>query len=115
MMIRQGDLLLVKIDSIPESAKKQKKDDGLVVLAYGEITGHMHAIAEKNVCKLQDLETEYLEVMEEAYLRHGTKEQIQNRKEIPNADHAEIKLPVGEYRIIHQREYTPERIRRVQD
>jgi hypothetical protein len=38
---RQGDVLLVRVDSLPEGAVKQ---EGPVILAYGEATGHEHRI-----------------------------------------------------------------------
>ena len=44
-MVRQGDVLLVPVDAIPEAAKPVARDHGRVVLAYGEATGHAHAIS----------------------------------------------------------------------
>ena len=38
---RQGDLLLVKVDSIDGFKNKKQKDS---ILAYGEKTGHKHAL-----------------------------------------------------------------------
>ena len=38
---RQGDVLLVKIDAIPKTAKKIKGE--MVTLALGEATGHHHS------------------------------------------------------------------------
>lgn len=44
-MLRQGDVLLVEVtEEIPAEAKKVERDHGRVVLAYGEATGHAHAI-----------------------------------------------------------------------
>lgn len=41
MMIRQGDVLLRRIKTLPESAKPV---DGPVIVEYGEVTGHAHRI-----------------------------------------------------------------------
>ena len=40
MMKRQGDLLIVKVDSFPKDATKRDNR----ILAEGEATGHMHEL-----------------------------------------------------------------------
>ncbi len=50
---RQGDVLIIE-DETPRDVSRMKlieRDNGRVVLAYGEVTGHAHAIAEKG-CSL---------------------------------------------------------------
>lgn len=44
MMYRQGDVGIVRIDQLPASAIDVTPEDR-IVLAYGEVTGHAHAIA----------------------------------------------------------------------
>jgi hypothetical protein len=51
MQFRQGDVLITSIKSIPKAAKVRSHDGGRVVLAYGEVTGHSHSIAEAE-CEL---------------------------------------------------------------
>jgi hypothetical protein len=51
--IRQGDVFVRRIAEIPATAKEVKRN-GRIVLAYGEVTGHAHAIAEDWVTELQD-------------------------------------------------------------
>ena len=41
---RQGDVGLIPVASLPDGAKKVPRDKGRIVLAYGEVTGHAHAI-----------------------------------------------------------------------
>ena len=41
---RQGDVLLRRVSQLPDGAVKSPKTDR-IVLAYGEVTGHAHAIA----------------------------------------------------------------------
>ena len=114
--IRQGDVMLVKVDEIPKGLKEKNRDRGLVVLAYGEVTGHMHAFKESAItCYSDGLEEEYLDIMEKAYLKHGTVDEVKGKSENKYPDHDGIEIPAGKYRIIRQREYTPEKIRRVQD
>jgi hypothetical protein len=43
-LVRQGDVPCVAVASIPVSAKAVQRDNGRVILAYGEVTGHAHAL-----------------------------------------------------------------------
>ena len=43
-LVRQGDVLLVPVDALPEGATEAPRDKGRLVLAYGEVTGHAHVI-----------------------------------------------------------------------
>jgi hypothetical protein len=52
--LRQGDVILVPVTSIPKIAKKIARGNGCVVLAYGEVTGHAHAIHDKNATILAE-------------------------------------------------------------
>lgn len=44
-IIRQGDILIVPIKETPASAKPVAAEDGRLILARGEATGHHHSIA----------------------------------------------------------------------
>jgi len=100
-MLRQGDVLLLPITEIPQAAKAVPRDRGRVILAYGEVTGHAHVIAEPSVIKLADGIAEFLDAPQGATLTHE--------------EHDTIPIPPGRYRIVHQREYYPSEIRRVLD
>lgn len=95
MLIRQGDILLRKIQKPVNlsGAKKLPRDQGRVVLAYGEVTGHSHAVSNPKV-SLYALETNLrvLRVEEQAELRHE--------------EHATAILEPGDYEVIQQRENT---------
>jgi len=101
---RQGDVLVerVKADIKALPHKVVPRDAGRVVLAYGEVTGHAHAIAEPGVEQIE-LETGERFIVTE----HG----ISLRHE----EHATILVPPGTYRVVRQREYSPEEIRNVAD
>lgn len=43
--VRQGDVLLVSTHKVPSSGAKVIEDQGHVVLAYGEASGHVHRVA----------------------------------------------------------------------
>lgn len=99
-MYRQGDVLLVRVDSLPRGAKDETPDDR-IVLAYGEVTGHAHAIYEPQTktkpegkAKIWDAGAErYLQVLEKTQLKHE--------------EHSAIDLLPGNYRVVRQREYDP--------
>ena len=92
---RQGDVLILKVDRLPEEVTEVPTDRGRNILAYGEVTGHSHALLEKD-CSLVETKNgeRYLSVPIEAPLRHE--------------EHTTIVLPAGDYRIIQQKEYQRE-------
>jgi hypothetical protein len=100
LQYRQGDVLLERIDSIPEGAERQE-DEGRIILAYGEKTGHHHAISTAYATRYQWEEDTLIDVLEGAELVHE--------------EHSAIALAPGAYRKIQQREYSPAAIRSVQD
>ena len=101
-MYRQGDVLLVPVKSVPAKARKGRRDRGRIVLAYGERTGHAHAIESMAVDLLERRSDRFIRIPEEgATLRHE--------------EHGPIELAPGSYRVVLQREYTPERVVRVAD
>jgi hypothetical protein len=98
---RQGDVLIVRVDSIPDDAQRAKP--GNPVLAYGEVTGHHHQVQSGGTACLLETPAKvvFLDLREASLLTHQ--------------EHATITLPPGKYRIGHQREYSPAEIRRVVD
>lgn len=111
-LYRQGDILLKKvmIKSIKDYIKSSKK----VVLAYGEATGHHHIIeqdAEFYHHKDDDVEIFALDgTSSNPIFVHVLKE-----TNLKHEEHSPIKIDKGWYEIVRQREYSPERIRNVQD
>ena len=101
-MFRQGDVMLLeceRVDGLPLA----EREDGRIVLAHGEVTGHAHAIASNDAMLFMDAKTldRYLDVKAPVTLDHE--------------EHSRIELPSGFYRVIQQREYRPEGIRSVVD
>jgi hypothetical protein len=110
LQFRQGDVFLERVDALPKSELTEIKTQGRVVLAYGEVTGHAHAIyPEAGVlpAKLWDAGAErFLQVMSATTIQHE--------------EHGAIPLTPGVYRVSKfgagtQREYSPEEIRSVAD
>lgn len=111
MQFRQGDVLIESVDALPKLTMTEVVVPNRVVLAYGEVTGHAHAIYPtiegKMPAKLWDAGAErFLQVLERTTLLHE--------------EHSGIPLEPGVYRVSKfgigtQREYSPEEIRSVAD
>lgn len=103
--IRQGDVLLVPCKSIPKAAKPVLRDKGRVVLAYGEVTGHAHAITSPHAAlfSMQSFgrKMNYLSVEETVKLGHE--------------EHDEHEVTPGNYRVVQQREFDPQAPQPVRD
>lgn len=99
-MIRQGDVLLVPVDEMPEGSTVTS-EDGRLILARGEATGHHHSVADRDAALVQAAEGVFLHIMAPTPLEHP--------------QHAPIRLEPGAYRVVTQREYTPQEILRVRD
>ncbi len=98
----QGDLMFLKIDSLPSDAVLVKAKEGKYVASHSE-TGHAHIIRECEGVEFyhaaNDNMTAYLIVHHDnAYIEH-----------LRDFDkHEPIKFKEGIYKIRRQREYTPE-------
>lgn len=99
-VLRQGDVLLVPINTIPEQLVKTKK----VTLALGEVTGHHHTI-NNGAIGFAEKSTElcsYIEVK-------------QALADLTHQEHETHKVKKGKYQVIRQTEYSPEELRNVAD
>jgi hypothetical protein len=95
MMFRQGDVLIRPARDVPEGLKPVPLDEGRVILAYGEVTGHAHVVlgeVELLQSDVQEMERRFLRVEAEATVVHD--------------EHATVTLPPGDYEVVRQREYT---------
>jgi hypothetical protein len=119
LTIRQGDVALMLVASLPAGCSAVPLDNGRIVLAYGEVTGHAHAIsdhAERIDPRTQEIAEaaiararlwrapsgeRYLEVKEAVTLRHE--------------EHTQHVIPPGIYQVPQQVEYSPAELRRVAD
>ncbi len=101
-LFRQGDVLLQQVKSLPKGAKDETPQ-GRIVLAFGEVTGHAHAIEnEHKSCRYWSAEGErFLQVLTTSELRHE--------------EHSTVTLPPGIYKLPSQVQYTPAALVRVTD
>lgn len=93
-MIRQGDVILVPVETVPD-LPVIPRDRGRIVLAYGEVTGHSHAIVEADaelVGATADAVDRYLRLRSSAVLVHE--------------EHASVMLLPGDYRVVIQEEWS---------
>lgn len=126
LQLRQGDVLLQQVKALPTDRTEIAPDGNRIVLAYGEVTGHAHAIydhvkqdpmtpgsadeiAEAAIARAQSKArlwqaadgSRFLEVTGTVTLRHE--------------EHTAHTLPPGIYKLPTQVEYTPAELRRVAD
>jgi len=96
VLYRQGDVLLRAVDAIPAMAKTVvQRDGGRIVLAYGEVTGHAHAIT------APESEATLLSAGENArFLR------LVADVDLLHEEHAPVHIPAGMYQVIRQREWS---------
>ena len=106
-MYRQGDILIVPTNEEIQGHELPPDDRGRVVLALGEATGHAHAI-ESDRAKLfrSGVGSE-----ERMFLKVDGLQAVN----LVHEAHAIISLKPGGYKVIRQREYAAEEIRRVAD
>ncbi len=92
MQYRQGDLLIVAIDALPTGVEQVQPENGRLVLARGEATGHHHSIGAETARLFRNGRGElFLECAENSELIHQ--------------EHSTILLPARAYRVVRQREY----------
>ena len=97
VMHRQGDILFVKFESLPNAPLTERKS---AIIVEGEVTGHAHKLVEGRI-----LET----AQGLLFLA------IASATQVVHEEHHAINLEPGYYQVIRQREYTPDAIRLVVD
>lgn len=106
MQYFQGDVAIIPVANVPKNAQPVPRDNKRIVLAYGEVTGHAHAILDREaeLYSVPDTEDRFLRIMAASGV------------ELKHEEHATITLPQGNYIVRQQREYVaPEIERRVAD
>lgn len=98
MQYRQGDVFVERVESMPADATPL---DGPIILAHGEVTGHCHEIKTRGAKLFDKAGERFLVLAKQSVLRHQ--------------EHDPITLEPGTYRVVRQREYSPEAIRNVAD
>lgn len=106
-IIRQGDVAVVLSGGRKPvgELKKVKKDNGRVVLAYGEVTGHAHAISGQDADLFEDEEGRlFLRTYKDVELKHE-----EHRRYVGNHKEGYPVIPATDefHEVIRQREYEP--------
>ncbi len=89
---RQGDVLLIKVESLPSTAEKEDNENR-IILAWGEATGHAHAIDALAAESFRADNERFVVINEETRLFHE--------------EHAPIRIEPGVYKVVRQREFWP--------
>jgi len=90
MQLRHGDVWLETVDTLPSQSRPKR---GRVV-AYGEVTGHAHALTEDGLLYEAPDGTVYIRVP-------------QNGTTLTHEEHHPISLAPGVYQVRIQRQYDP--------
>lgn len=104
----QGDVCFIRIGVLPEGATETKTARDIIV-THSE-TGHHHMIHDGEARLFKTAERDplvcYLQV-------DGAYADVVHHR--PWDTHETVRLPAGAYKVVRQREYTPEGWRRVED
>jgi len=104
---RQGDILLLPCSDIPLNAVPEAPEDGLVVLARGETSGHRHVVGADRVTFFREDGSGG-----GGYIKVTGPDPV----DLSHEEHSPLAIPPGNYRVVRQREYQPRaQPRRVMD
>lgn len=92
--LRQGDVFLIPVGSVPAGSTEVDREGGAVVLAWGEVTGHRHQIAGPAATLLRT-ETD------DRFLRI-----VGAPVDLVHEEHSTIEIAPGEYRVVIGREWS---------
>lgn len=134
--IRQGDVLLIPVTrafKLPADAQEVLLDRGRIVLAYGEVTGHAHAIADLVPAPTPAADEEERRAFHALEIASAVIERVRLKARLyrtpagerflvvdapvtlTHEEHTAHKIPPGVYRVPTQVEYTPAELRTVAD
>ena len=106
-MIRQGDVMVVPVTVLPKNLAAVPAENGRVVLAHGEATGHHHSFAFSDRVALFREDGAggglFLSVSGDAPAA------------LEHQEHTALDVPPGTYRVIRQRAWAAGMARRVED
>lgn len=132
-VIRQGDVALIRVDVLPQGVEEVVSQDcARVVLAYGEVTGHAHAIYGEEMAHVHVWAAgmvKYLEVLATAKANFSQSIIVVGADGVPiemeagvhsgvvlkHEEHTYQLIPPGIYKLPVQTEYTPAELRRTVD
>lgn len=108
LKVRQGDVMFLPIKKLPAGEMK-RRENGTV--AYGEVTGHSHRLADLTTADVFEVgEGLFVRVSEAGISIAGVAGAT-----FIHEEHGPANLAPGDWKIRIQREYSPEAIRNVVD
>lgn len=132
--IRQGDVLLRRVESMPADVKPADGQERKIILAWGEVTGHHHRIEDHPGTRLSEAEAlidaygspeAAAEIAEAAIARAKARLWVAPSGErfltvdepvtLKHEEHTAHVIAPGIYQLPVQVEYTPAALRRVAD
>lgn len=99
--VRQGDVFLLPVESLPEGAVLRPAQGPFYMLAEGSSTGNSHRLPSESVEEYEVGANRYYKVLKPEMVFHQ--------------EHPSAPLAVGIYKLIRQRQLVPEGVRPVQD
>lgn len=121
--VRQGDVLIQQVASLPPGCVELAPDSHRLVLAHGEVTGHAHAIYDHIRPVISEGAAE--EIADAAIARAKARLyqapsgarylQVDEAVTLKHEEHTAHVIPAGVYLLPVQVEYTPAELRRVLD
>lgn len=103
----QGDLLIDRIETLPDGMVEVRPDNNKLVLAHSE-TGHHHTVPSSIGILYRDPNNQFV-----AYIRVTQPGLLTHERSFDQ--HEPITIGEGIYKITNQREYSPEGWRRAAD
>ena len=110
-MAAQGDLLLIRVDALPDGLQRVDPERDVIVVGHSE-TGHHHVI-DAGAAELYEHTGPLPDSILECFVVVGREAELRHLREFDT--HEPIRLEPGIYKVRRQREHTPEGWRRAQD
>lgn len=108
----QGDVMFLRVDSLPSNIKEVKPDHGNFILAHSE-TGHHHIMEARANVKVFSTDNPLVSYLQIVEATEETENFIEHLRSFDT--HEPISFKVGIYKVINQRESAPEGWRRAAD
>src|SRR5947208_2420738 len=109
LIARQGDVLLRQVKR-REPTGIDVREQGRVILAHGEVTGHAHEVVEVSRLEFEAPAATFFEEPDGRRFLF-----VERACVLVHQEHSAIPLAPGCYEVTRQREYSPDEIRTVAD
>ena len=108
----QGDLLLRRIQALPENIKPALPENGQYIVAHSE-TGHNHVIEATDHVTFYTTDNPMISYLQVIEATEATETLLKHLRSFDT--HKTISIPPGIYELRRQREFSPESWRKIRD